>query len=89
MATIVLDRPIVIKPPNPGERDIELWRQHVPAIELTPFDDRDALMAVMLEALRSAADMLDVAEFPGGAECVNQVRAAIALAEAGYLLGSA
>ena len=50
MATIGLDRPIVV-PAGHGYRSIDIHTQHVPAHELVPFDDRDELMAKMLAAL--------------------------------------
>lgn len=50
-ADIALDAPIVIAA---GEgRPLDLWRQCVPAHELTPFDDRDELIDDLLHALQA------------------------------------
>lgn len=53
---IVLDAPIVIPALSADDREISIWHQHVPAHELTPFDDRDELVAELLSALREALD---------------------------------
>lgn len=44
-ADMVLDAPIIIPARNADDREISIWRQHVPAHELAPFDDRDELIA--------------------------------------------
>lgn len=51
MVTIRLDQPIVIEAGD--QRPLDIWTQHVPATELTPFDDRDELVAAMLQALQT------------------------------------
>lgn len=53
-AHIVLDAPIVIPAYNADDREVSIWHQHVPALELKPFDECDELLAEMLEALRYA-----------------------------------
>lgn len=76
MATIALDHPIVIQA---GEQQpLDLWSQHVPAHELSPFDARDELIAEMLEALRGVVRVADrtTVEF-------DAARTAIARAEGG------
>lgn len=72
---IVLDAPIVIPARGDGDREISIWHQHVPAHELTPFDDRDELIAEMLDALVAVVTVADrkTAEF-------DKARAAIARA---------
>ena len=55
MATIALDLPIVIAARD-GMREIRIYKQTVPTHELTPFDDRDELIAEMLEALTACAE---------------------------------
>lgn len=55
MATIALDAPIVI--PAIGEfGETRLHGQYVPAHELSPFDDRDELIAELLQALHGLLD---------------------------------
>ena len=83
-ADIRLDAPIVI--PRFGDgREIELWTQNVDALELTPFDPRDELVAEMLAALRGIVGSLAHADDEGLIEHAPQMeaaRAAIAKAEA-------
>jgi hypothetical protein len=76
MVDIALDAPIVI-PAGDGHRAIDIHRQHVPAHELTPFDERDELIAELVAALRSVVSVADreTDEF-------IRARAAIARAEA-------
>lgn len=57
-ADIVLDAPIVIAAISDGDREIKIWHQHVPAHELTPFDDRDELIAELLASLEEARNGL-------------------------------
>lgn len=47
MATIALDRPIVI-PARDEHQEISIWTQHVPAHELAVFDDRGEALAELL-----------------------------------------
>lgn len=54
LANIALDAPIVIPARGSADGDISIWHQNVPAVELTPFDDRDELLAEALTALRHA-----------------------------------
>lgn len=56
-ADVVLDAPIVI-PPGHGFSAIDIRRQHVPAHELSAFDDRDELIAQLLDAARQAERLL-------------------------------
>jgi hypothetical protein len=51
MVDLVLDAPIVI-PARADLHEISIYRQHVPAHELSPFDDRDELVETLLEALQ-------------------------------------
>lgn len=58
-ADIVLDAPIIIPARDADDREIRIWRQHVPVHELRPFDDRDELIAELrlaCEGLLSAAE---------------------------------
>lgn len=50
-AVIVLDAPIVIPARGEGDRPVDIWRQCVPAHELTPFDERDEVIAELVAAL--------------------------------------
>jgi len=75
MATIGLDEPIVIPPSEPGDRPLDIYRQHVPAHELAPFDARDELIAEMLAALRAVVRVADRATIE-----FDAARAAIAKA---------
>ncbi len=52
-ADIVLDAPIIIPARNADDQEIRIWRQHVPVHELSPFDDRDELIAELLAALQA------------------------------------
>lgn len=52
-ADLVLDAPIVIPALSPEDRELSIWRQHVPAHELVPFDDRDELIAELVAALKA------------------------------------
>ena len=85
MATIALDKPIVI--PARGEFSAtNIYTQHVPAHELAPFDDRDELIDVMQAALRSVCMLRQLGGMlPGTYEvvrlAVDQAEAAIAQAE--------
>lgn len=78
MATITLDAPIVIPALGADDREVSIWNQHVSAHELSPFDERDELMAEMLAALQRAADLL--ARDGKHDSAWRQVRAAIAKA---------
>ena len=53
MVDCVLDAPIII-PPGRGYNEIAIHRQHAPAHEFSPFDDRDELIAGLLAALEEA-----------------------------------
>lgn len=56
-ADIALDAPIVIEA---GEgRPLDIWRQCVPAHELSPFDDRDEVIAELRSALQAMLDYHD------------------------------
>lgn len=87
MADIVLDAPIVIPAISADDREIKLWHQHVPAHELTPFDERDEVIAELLDALERARSGLAWYQDrnPGQAdgsddEAMAQIDAAIAKA---------
>ncbi|MBT2322563.1 hypothetical protein J7E62_09415 [Variovorax paradoxus] len=58
MALIALDRPIII-PASEGCREIQIHTQRVPAHEVAPFDEREELIAEMLEALRGVVRVAD------------------------------
>lgn len=49
---VLLDAPIIIPARDEDDREISIWHQHVPAHELTPFDDRDELIAELLQTLQ-------------------------------------
>lgn len=69
-ADITLDAPIIIPARSPDDDEIRIWRQSVPAHELTPFDDRDELIA----ELRLACEgLLSIAET--GVTSVGAIRA--------------
>lgn len=51
MADIALDEPIVIPAISELDREIKLYHQHVCAVELAPFDDRDDLITELSRAL--------------------------------------
>lgn len=82
MATIALDAPIVL--PAIGEfGETRLHGQYVPAHELSPFDDRDELMAELLAALQVFAERSSSEEtitITVRTEHVERARAAIARA---------
>jgi len=58
MVLIALDQPIII-PASEGCREIQIHTQHVPAHEVTAFDDRDELIAEMLAALQGVVRVAD------------------------------
>jgi len=66
-ADVALDQPIVI-PASAGYRETQIHRQQLPAIELSPFDDRDELMAELAAALQEAVDAVRVFHGPVGWE---------------------
>lgn len=81
MADCVLDAPIVIPPLSEGDREITLHRQYVPAAELAPLDERDELIAELLQAAKAVA-------FSNGFDAalpdkMEALRAAVARATAG------
>lgn len=51
MAGISLDEPIVIPARSDDEREIRLYNQHVFAVELAPFDERDELIGELASHL--------------------------------------
>jgi hypothetical protein len=53
-ADIALDAAIVIPARNADDRELQIWRQHVPAHELAPFDERDELIENLVQSLREA-----------------------------------
>ena len=52
MVDCVLDAPIVI-PPGDGFSEIQIHRQHAPAHEFAPFDDRDEVIEKLLTTLET------------------------------------
>lgn len=75
-ADIALDEPLIIPPINVDDHELRIYRQHVPAHELAPFDDRDELINDLVRELKHAAQWFDQLT-PGDAE---RYRAAIAKA---------
>jgi hypothetical protein len=53
MAGIALDDPIIIPARTEDDREIHIHNQHVPALELTPFDRRDDLIEELRTALQA------------------------------------
>ena len=51
-ADIALDNAIVIPPIGESDHELRIYRQHVPAHELAPFDEREELIAGMLQLLQ-------------------------------------
>lgn len=58
-ADIALDDAIVLPPINDDDHELRIYRQHVPAHELAPFDEREELIGKMTAALRSARLILE------------------------------
>ena len=81
MVDIALDKPIVIPPLTSDDREIRVYSQYAQAHEFTPFDERDELLAEMLEALRASVAFVEGA--PGAVEPFALIRAVIAKAEGG------
>jgi hypothetical protein len=54
-ADIALDEPIVIPPLDAEDRELPIYRQHVPAHELAPFDEREELIEELTKALKLCA----------------------------------
>lgn len=57
VADIVLDAPIII-PARGGFSETRIHRQHLPAHELAPFDDRDELISELLAVARKCEQRL-------------------------------
>lgn len=72
---IVLDAPIVI-PASDNHRRVDIWHQHVPAHELSPFDHRDELVEEMLQALQGVVRVADrqTAEFDAARAAIAKAR---------------
>jgi hypothetical protein len=65
MVSIALDSPIVI-PAGEGYSETTIWNQHAPAHEFRPFDERDELIAGLLEALQRIVTAADSEAAAGG-----------------------
>ena len=82
-ADIALDEPIVIPALNEDDHDLPIYRQHVPAHELAPFDEREELIARLLDAAQkflAPEVLLPQLSGPAAAqmiEAANAARAAI------------
>lgn len=57
-ADLALDDAIVIPPIDADDHELRIYRQHVPAHELAPFDEREELIAQLLDAARAAEAVL-------------------------------
>lgn len=84
-ADIVLDEAIVIPPINADDHELRIYRQHVPAHELAPFDEREELIAQLLDAARATEAVLGRQKWLAGstdpeAVALFKLRAAIAKA---------
>lgn len=84
-ADIALDEPIIIPVLGPDDHDLPIYRQHVPAHELAPFDEREELIAQLLDAARAAEAVLGRQKWIEGstdpeAVALFNLRAAIAKA---------
>lgn len=82
-ADIALDEAIVIPPINDDDRELRIYRQHVPAHELAPFDEREELIAGMLSLLRRMEDQYNDNPTVGLSLFIDDIRAAIAKATGG------
>lgn len=60
-ADIALDEAIVIAPINADDHELRIYRQCVPAHELSHFDERDELVDGMLGLLQKARQQLPLA----------------------------
>lgn len=84
-ADIALDEAIVIAPLDANDHEVRIYRQHVPAHELAPFDEREELIATLLDAARAAEVVLGRQKWIEGstdpeAVALVKLRAAIAMA---------
>jgi hypothetical protein len=79
-ADIALDDAIVIPPINSGDHELRIYRQHVPAHEVCPFDDRDELIGDMLGLLRRMEEQYDDNPSVGLSLFIDDIRRAIAKA---------
>lgn len=79
MVDIALDAPIVI-PASEDYREVRIYRQHVPAHELAPFDEREELISGMLGLLRRMEEQYDDHPTVGLSLFIDDIRAAIAKA---------
>lgn len=87
-ADIALDEPLVLPPAFDGDRELRIYRQHVPAHELQPFDEREELIAQLLDATRAAEAVLGRQKWIEGstdpeAVALSKLRDAIAKATGG------
>lgn len=82
MVSIALDAPIVI-PEGDGHAAIRIYSQHAPAHEFSAFDERDELVAEMLDSL-AALELLftPLARDSTQRDWIDKARAAIAKAKA-------
>lgn len=79
-ADVALDAPIVIPPRSADDREVSIWHQHLPAHELSPFDDRDELISALAKALEGLLQHAAVIELDGGHAAVATARTAAAMA---------
>jgi len=79
-ADIALDAPIVIPALGEGDRELQIYRQHVPAHELAPFDEREELIAGMVGLLRQMEKEYDDHQHRALAVFIDDIRAQIAKA---------
>lgn len=85
---IAIDAPIIIPKLGPDDHDLPIYRQHVPAHELAPFDEREELIAQLLDAARAAEAVLGRQKWLEGstdpeAVALSKLRAAIATTTGG------
>lgn len=79
-ADIALDEAIVIPPINEDDRECRIHRQHVPAHELAPFDEREELIEGMLGLLRRMEEEYDDHAHYALAIFIDDIHAAVARA---------
>lgn len=84
-ADIALDEPIIIPARDSDDHELRIYTQYVPAHELAPFDEREEVLAQLLDAARAAEAILGRQKWVEGstdpeAVALFKLRAAVAKA---------
>lgn len=89
MVDVALDAPIVIPPLSGEDRAVNIYRQHVPAHELAPFDEREELIAELVSAVTTLRDVSRAMEAENDSEKPTEEEYQQALAAADAAIAKA